>query len=147
MQIYVKDRRYCNKIELKPFAFGSVEEINTFRTFLKKIEMQLPFPTSSNISDPYIASKIFYMSKGIPFYVMKLIEEAVLFALLYGSDCIDETYFEKAYNKISQAGRTFVINPFNELDFDLDRVINTERLIEDRYKVNLINKKRKRRRK
>lgn len=140
------DRRYCNKIELKPFAFNNVEETIIFRTFLKKIEMQLPFPTPSNISDPYIASKIFYISKGIPFYVMKLIEEAVLFALLGGSDCIDETYLEKACNKIIQAGRPFVINPFNELDFDLESVTNTERLTEDRYKVNLINKKRKTRR-
>lgn len=30
------DRRYCNKIELLPFSFGTADEIISFRTFLKK---------------------------------------------------------------------------------------------------------------
>ncbi|MES7181304.1 TniB family NTP-binding protein, partial [Cutibacterium acnes] len=37
------DRRFCNKVTLEPFAYGSEEEIVSFRIFLKVIDGQLPF--------------------------------------------------------------------------------------------------------
>ncbi|SCY54205.1 TniB protein [Paenibacillus polysaccharolyticus] len=137
------DRRYCNKIELLPFSYGTVEEILNFRTFLKKIDSELPFSESSNLADPNLSSKIYYVSKGIPFYVMKLLEEATVSAALNGADSIREIDLAKALTKIKQVGRPFVSNPFSNEEFDLESVIKREDDLETKYKVELIEKGKK----
>lgn len=136
------DRRYCNKVMLEPFKYGTSEEILMFRTFLKKIDMDLPFPNPSNIADPHLADKIYYISRGIPFYVMKLMERATYFAALQGADQISETHMAQALPKLKQVARPYVINPFTDINFDLASVISSETDAEDRYKEKLmVNKK------
>ncbi|WP_219837585.1 TniB family NTP-binding protein [Paenibacillus sp. R14(2021)] len=51
------DRRYCNKVSLEPFKYGTLKEIIDFRTFLQKIDMELPFHSRSNIADPFLAKE------------------------------------------------------------------------------------------
>ncbi|MDQ0049256.1 putative AAA+ superfamily ATPase [Paenibacillus polymyxa] len=151
VKVFIKnpqlDRRYCNKIEMEPFAFGTVEEILTFRIFLKKIDSQLPFPNPANLADPQLASKIFYISRGVPFYVMKLMEEATMIAAMNGADQIGECDLSRALMKIKQVGRPFVINPFSSPEFDLETVMKAEEDAENRYKVKLIDSKKRTRKK
>ncbi|MGC6587617.1 TniB family NTP-binding protein [Paenibacillus sp. Dod16] len=137
------DRRYCNKVMLEPFKYGTVEEIITFRAFLKKIDMDLPFPNPSNIADPHLAAKIYYISKGIPFYVMKLMERATYFAALQGADQISEIHMAQALPKLKQVARPYVINPFTDIHFDLATAISSENDAEDRFKEKLMVNTRK----
>ncbi|MEK4510135.1 TniB family NTP-binding protein [Paenibacillus sp. FSL K6-2524] len=137
------DRRFCNKVELEPFAYGTPEEIITFRIFLKKIDGLLPFADSANLADPRKADKIYYISKGIPFYVMKLLENATFFAVKAGDDQITESHMARAMLKIKQVARPYVVNPFTDTNFGLEAVIRGETDAMTRYKEKLMIKKRK----
>lgn len=141
------DRRYCNKVSLEPFKYGTPEEIIAFRTFLQKIDMDLPFHNRSNIADPHIAAKIYYISKGIPFYVMKLMEKATYFAAVLGADKITETHLAKALPKLKQVARPYVINPFEDNSFDLAAAISSETNAEERFKEKLMVSSKKTKRK
>lgn len=138
------DRRYCNKIELLPFSYGTTEEIISFRTFLKKIDGQLPFSEVSNLADPELSGKIYYVTKGVPFYVMKLLEEATVIAAMNGSDSIRQIDLAKALTKIKQVGRPFVSNPFLHEMFDLSSLFTKEHDAETKHKEKLIEKGKKR---
>jgi hypothetical protein len=137
------DRRFCNKVELEPFAFGTPEEILTFRIFLQKIDGLLPFPELANLADPRIADKIYFISKGIPFYVMKLLENATYYAVMAGDDKITESHMAKAMLKIKQVARPFVVNPFEDANFDLESVLISERDAMSRFKEKLMIKRKK----
>lgn len=142
------DRRYCNKVMLEPFKYGTPEEILTFRTFLQKIDMDLPFHSRSNIADPHLADKIYYISRGIPFYVMKLMEKATYFAALLGADKITDAHMAQALPKLKQVARPYVINPFKNDKFDLAAAISSETDAEDRLKEKLmVNSKKSKRKK
>ncbi|OAB30297.1 hypothetical protein PMSD_21205 [Paenibacillus macquariensis subsp. defensor] len=137
------DRRYFNKVELEPFAYGTVEEILMFRIFLQKIDGELPFPDLSNLADPRMADKIYYISKGIPFYVMELMKYATLLAVMHGADKINESDMAKALTKVKQVARPFVSNPFNDTSFELEAVIKSETDADNRYKEKLMDKRKK----
>jgi hypothetical protein len=137
------DRRFCNKVELEPFAYGTAEEILTFRVFLQSVDRLLPFPELANLADPRIADKIYYISRGIPFYVMKLLENATFYAVKSGADKITESHLANAMLKIKQVARPFVVNPFNEEHFDLEAVISSETDAMNRYKEKLMIKRKK----
>lgn len=134
------DRRYCNKKELESFFFGTTEEILTFRTFLKKIDEQLPFSEASHLADPELSNKIYYVSKGIPFYVMKLMEEATVIAAMNGADSIEQVHLSKALTKIKQVGRPYSCNPFIIQDFELALYLKLEKEKENKLKERLIRK-------
>ncbi|MFB9327827.1 TniB family NTP-binding protein [Paenibacillus aurantiacus] len=141
------DRRFCNKVELAPFAYGTPEEILTFRIFLKKIDELLPFLDSAQLADPRLADKIYYISNGVPFYVMKLLEKATYFAAKEGADKITESHLAIALTKIKQVGRPYVINPFKDNQFDMSAALKSEKDAEGRYKEKLMIKRRRTREK
>ncbi|WP_152393394.1 TniB family NTP-binding protein [Paenibacillus guangzhouensis] len=137
------DRRFCNKVALEPFAYGTVEEILTFRVFLQKIDTLLPLAELANLAHPRIADKLYYISNGVPFYVMKLLEYATYIAVKTGSDNITESHLAKALMKVKQVARPFVGNPFNEPHFDLEAALKTEEDAMNKYKEKLMIKRKK----
>ncbi|NOU75316.1 AAA family ATPase [Paenibacillus sp. LMG 31458] len=139
------DRRFTNKIELTPFLYRTEAEIVQFRVFLKKIENDLPFYESSNITDRIISDKIYYVTNGIPFYVMQLIVEATTSALLDGSDKILETHLNKAFRKIKQSARKLIANPFEDNKFELSDYLQLEKEKEDFLKQQTNEEKKKKR--
>ncbi|GMX66748.1 TniB family NTP-binding protein [Paenibacillus elgii] len=120
------DRRFCNKLALTPFSYVEPEDQFMFRKFLAHIDEELPFPERSNIADSHIAEKLFYVSLGIPFYVMEMLVKGTRIAVLRGKDFIDEEVLSQAFQKIKRSGRPFTINPFSVPYFDLDKAIKHE---------------------
>ncbi|WNR43006.1 TniB family NTP-binding protein [Paenibacillus roseipurpureus] len=137
------DRRFCNKVALEAFAYGTVEEILTFRVFLQKVDKMLPFAELANLADPRMADKLYFISMGIPFYVMKLLEYATYIAAKAGADKITEAHLEKALMKVKQVARPFVANPFADPNFDLEAALGTENDAMNKYKEKLMIKRKK----
>lgn len=137
------DRRFCNKVELVPFAYGTTNEILIFRIFLTKIDELLPFSDSANIADPVLADKIYYISNGVPFYIMKLLEKATYFAVKEGADKIMESHLALSLTKIKQVGRPYVANPFEDTQFDLSAALKSEKDAEERFKEKLMIKRKR----
>ncbi|WP_019156811.1 TniB family NTP-binding protein [Robertmurraya massiliosenegalensis] len=113
------DRRFCEKQSLQPFSYQSREDQIEFRAFLNGIDKQLPFPEQSFLADPILSQKIFYATKGNPFYIKKLLEESTVSALKNGCDSITEDDLFISFKSISLSTRKFVINPFNQENFNL----------------------------
>lgn len=137
------DRRFCNKVALEAFAYGTVEEILIFRIFLQKVDKLLPFAELANLADPRIADKLYYISNGIPFYVMKLLEYTTYIAVKAGADKIAESHLAKALLKVKQVARPFVGNPFSEPHFDLEAALKAEGDAMNKYKEKLMIKRKK----
>lgn len=74
---------------------------------MNNIDKQLPFLEQLYIADRRLDKKIFYTSKGVPFYVMKVLEEATDHALKLGQDRIKEFDLYKGYNAVTNSKRPF----------------------------------------
>ncbi len=120
-----------------------VEEVLTFRIFLQKVDKLLPFAELANLADPRTADKLYYISKGVPFYVMKLLEYAAYLAVKAGADKIAETHLAKALLKVKQVARPFVTNPFTAPNFDLETALVSENDAMNKYKEKLMIKRKK----
>lgn len=151
VNIFVKeeqlDRRYFNMQAMEAFQYSEPEEVLNFRAFLHKIEGELPFYSRPHFSDRKMADKLFYISLGIPFYIMKLLEIASELALKNGEDQITESHLQQALTKIKIVSRPFRINPFNMHGFDLSEEFVKEKAAEDRFKAELLGQKPNKRRK
>lgn len=113
------DRRFCIRESLEPFNYRTRDEQNEFRTFLKVIDNELPFQKPANLANPKLAEKIFYATKGVPFFVLKILEEATVEAAKNGMDLITEFELYEAYRKITLSQRPNSVNPFNNNEFNL----------------------------
>lgn len=121
------DRRYASKLAIEPFHYTTPEEQLLFRAFLNKIESGLPFPDRSHLSDVRIADKLYYISLGVPFYIMKLLELGTEIALKDGEDKITEVHFQEALSRLKQVSRPFRTNPFNTKQFNLEEELSQEK--------------------
>ncbi|TCM99384.1 TniB protein [Paenibacillus sp. BK033] len=106
------DSRFPDKIKFLPFSYNSEDEIREFRAFLKNIDRQLPLPESTNIYDPYMAEKIFYVTGGSPRILNHLLYHSIILALREGKDTIDESHLQHGFEKIIINTRPMK-NPFN----------------------------------
>ncbi|SEB26015.1 MULTISPECIES: TniB family NTP-binding protein [unclassified Paenibacillus] len=141
------DRRYATKLSLKGFEYFTAEDKVMFRAFLDKVEQELPFADKSNLSNIRLADKLFYISMGIPFYVMKLLEFATEVASKKGEDSIHESHLEQALKKIGQVSRPFRVNPFNQDNFDLIDELSRETKKEGNSKTSQFAEKQNNRKK
>ncbi|MBW7474322.1 TniB family NTP-binding protein [Paenibacillus oenotherae] len=112
------DGRYPRRILLEPFGFEDQEQQRSFRMFLKYIDEELPFPEHSNLSDPLLASKIHYVTEGVPRYVKDLMIEAAKLSLKRGFDRINEESLHDAFNRITRSNQRYAINPFLDSKFE-----------------------------
>ncbi|MBG9854679.1 MULTISPECIES: TniB family NTP-binding protein [Bacillus] len=121
------DRRFCTRLDLKSFEYESKEEQIVFRAFLNNLDHQLPFVCKSYLANPNLSEKLYYASKGIPFYVKKILEEATVHAVRQGRDCLEENDLFLAYQLISISHRPYAINPFGKPNFNLIEEIKKEK--------------------
>ncbi|PAD28714.1 TniB family NTP-binding protein [Paenibacillus sp. 7523-1] len=143
------DRRYSYKIWMEPFKYSTAEEKILFRAFLNKIEDDLPFadPSNINLANVQMADKFFYISLGVPFYVMKVLEFATEDASKKGEDKLTELHLQQALRKLKQITRPFRVNPFNRDDFNLIDELAKESAQEEKLKLNTTTMKRRSRNK
>ncbi|MBJ9989265.1 MULTISPECIES: TniB family NTP-binding protein [Paenibacillus] len=151
LNIFVKeeqlDRRYAYKEQMEAFNYAEADEIITFRAFINKVEEELPFADASNLADRKMADKLYYISLGVPFYIMKLLEFGTEVALKAGEDKITEMHLQIALRKIKQVSRPFRVNPFNMAGFNLEKELKKEHAEENRFKANLLGDKQRTRKK
>lgn len=121
------DSRYTNRLYLNPFRYDTKEEKIAFRRFLVTIDEKLPFQNKANLSDPHIASKIFYFSFGLPRYIMDLLRQATKIALNRGHNNLTELDLRDAFERIKRSSRPYAINPFEVQHFDLDKELLSEK--------------------
>jgi hypothetical protein len=112
------DGRYPRRILLEPFGFEDQFQQKKFRMFLKFIDDELPFPEYSNLSDPLLASKIHYVTEGVPRYVKDLVIEAAKLSLKRGLDFVNEESLHDAFNRITRSNQRYAINPFLDIKFE-----------------------------
>lgn len=113
------DRRFSEKIEMDGFNYITKENQIEFRAFLKNMDEKLPFNMNSNLANKKLADKLFYASKGNPYYVNKIILEATTIAAKSGGDFIDENHLYDAFTMIKISKRPYITNPFGKENFNI----------------------------
>jgi hypothetical protein len=88
------DRRFSNRLKMKPFNFETIKEQLEFKIFLKSIDDELPFFNRSKLEEPQIASLIHNATKGIPSYIKELLSIATKMSLKAGKDSITKVEIE-----------------------------------------------------
>lgn len=121
------DGRYPRRIILEPFGFEDQSQQKKFRMFLKKLDEELPFSEYSNLSDPVLASKIHYVSEGVPRYIKDLLIEATKLSLKQGLDYINENSLHDAFHRLTRSNQRYAINPFGEDRFNYFEETETRR--------------------
>ncbi len=107
-------RRFSLRRMIDPFGWGGTkEEQQDFRTFLRRVDNELPFNKRSNLSDRNIAFLIFYATNGIISYVMELVRIASLAAIRLSLENISIDLLADAYDESLALAYPDRINPFN----------------------------------
>jgi thymidine kinase len=122
------DERFPHKESFSGFKFSNEKEIKEFRVFLKTIDVQLPFPERSNLYDPYLVTKIYYATLGIPRTLFHLLHHSSKIALKSGKDKLEELHLEEGFKLLTYETRPRVINPFDGKVFDLKVALEKEKL-------------------
>lgn len=115
-----------NRLRLKPFTFDK-----DFRSFLKAVDEELPFEKRSNLSDPHMAEKLYYASRGNLRVLMKLFEIATYEAVATSRNQLTEDDFYIAFNAIRLSSRPLTVNPFNDASFNYKKSIAIEKMKKD----------------
>jgi hypothetical protein len=113
------DRRFLDKLSMLSFSYTSKEEQVEFRGFLNNIDEQLPFYKKSFLAERKLSEKIYYATKGVPFYINKLLREATTLAAKNGNDSIDENHLYSAFRLMKFSKRPHVTNPFTDEKFNI----------------------------
>jgi hypothetical protein len=127
------DRRFCIRHTLEAFNYSTKEDQIEFRTFLKSVDKELPFDEQSYLADPQISEKFYYATNGIPFYIMKILEEATIWAAKNGSDKLTEFDFQMGYKAVTISQRPYTTNPFNNPSFNLLNAMDREKRADQRH--------------
>lgn len=127
------DRRFCIRHRLEAFNYNTIEDQIEFRTFLKSVDKELPFAEISYLADPQISEKFYYATNGIPFYIMKILEEATIWAAKNGSDKLSESDFQVGYKAVTISQRPHARNPFNDPKFNLRDAVDSENRAKKRH--------------
>lgn len=127
------DRRFCTRYTLEAFNYSTKEEQIEFRSFLKSVDKELPFVEQSFLADPQTSEKFYYATNGVPFYIMKILEEATIWAAKNGADKLTEFDFEIGYKSITLSQRPHAKNPFNDPTFNLLDAFDTEERANKRH--------------
>ncbi|URN93097.1 MAG: TniB family NTP-binding protein [Candidatus Pristimantibacillus lignocellulolyticus] len=121
------DGRYPRRIILEPFGFEEQAQQKKFRLFLKKLDGEMPFSEYSNLSDPMLASKIHYVTEGVPRYIKDILIEATKTSLKRGIDYINEDSLHDAFHRLTRSNQRYAINPFGDARFNYFDAIEIKR--------------------
>jgi DNA transposition AAA+ family ATPase len=127
------DRRFCTRHTFEAFNYSTKEDQIEFRAFLKGVDKELPFAGTSNLADPQISEKFYYATNGVPFFIMKILEEATIWAAKNGSDKLSEIDLQMGYKAVTISQRPHAKNPFNDPKFNLRDAIDSENRARQRH--------------
>lgn len=119
------DGRFPIRKTIPLYKYRDNEDKFMFKTFLKNVDLALPFANQSHLANNEISSKIFYSSLGNTRQIMNLLEKATELVTSHGQDSISEEYLYLAFNEINNSQRPHIINPFND-KFNYSEYIDIE---------------------
>ena len=111
-------RRFPLTFKLSRLNIGSTQSPGTLYGFLsqveKNVEKRLALKFLPRLINPLFVLQIYASTKGYHHYIISLIREALLFALLADSDVITQQYFSLAWDKgITSYTNMTTQNPFH----------------------------------
>jgi Cdc6-like AAA superfamily ATPase len=105
-------RRFSTRECLEPFGWGSKEQRDELRKFLKLLDEQLPLLECSHLSDFNRAYSIHKATGGTIAYIMKLIRRATILALDDKAERLDHDHLAQAYEELLATNSPTMKNPF-----------------------------------
>ncbi|RDF59818.1 TniB family NTP-binding protein, partial [Acinetobacter baumannii] len=111
-------RRFPLTFKLSRLNIGSTQSPGTLYGFLSQVEQniekRLTLKFLPRLIDPLFVLQIYASTKGYHHYIISLIREAMLFALLADSDVITQQHFSLAWDKgITSYTNMTTQNPFH----------------------------------
>lgn len=106
-------RRFAAPVYYKEFAYQTPEEQGLFRSVLKHLREQIPFPQGLDLSDPEVAMRFHYATNGLIDYVVKIIDEVVTSAPQPRHAEFSFESLQQAFKTQIWAGVPEALNPFN----------------------------------
>ncbi|WP_370153691.1 TniB family NTP-binding protein [Ferrovibrio sp.] len=111
------DRRFMAQAYLKPFRWHEAKREEFFH-FLSELDDQLPLREKSGLSDPEMAQRLFFASKGLVSSLMKIVRQGAHIAIELNEPRITAKSLSKAY-KLTTARRIKpdpFLGPLPEID-------------------------------
>lgn len=105
-------RRRCSAIwRLKPFGYGTPEEMATFQSLLAGFETQLMLPKASDLGSHDMAGRIHYATFGLMGHLTRLLEAALFAAIDCGASSITKELLSDAFAQ-TMTKHDRRVNPF-----------------------------------
>lgn len=130
---YQLDRRFCIRQTLEAFKYRTKENQIEFRAFLNQVDQELPFSEPAFLADAHLSEKFYYATNGVPFYIMKILEQATVLAAKNGKDKLTENELYMSYKAVTISQRPYAVNPFNDPTFNLLDAIDNEKRAKKRH--------------
>lgn len=111
-QLNQLSRRFPYRIELNPFKWESEADKLEFRCFLKALDDELPLPNKSHLADPITAFRLYYASRGIVNYVMKIVRTASHLAVDRNKPQLTEELLAESFDLEIKQIYPRLLNPF-----------------------------------
>lgn len=105
-------RRFSARYYLRPFSIYDEQEVREYRGVLKVIENALPL-TSVSLNTPVMAKRFYFATYGLIDYIGKIVDGAVLLALLENSPTIKEKHYADAFKEEVWRDVPEKLNPFS----------------------------------
>jgi hypothetical protein len=116
-------RRFCMREILESFSWkDDAKSQIPFRTFLKMIDLALPFDKRAGLGGVTMSFRFFCATNGVPSYVMDIVRPAAVYAVEHGFPGIDLEMLAHAYNHRFADDYPERPNPFDSEIRDLEIV-------------------------
>jgi hypothetical protein len=106
-------RRFCRRIDLKPFDLECPNSRSHFLGVIKKIDATLGLPIPMDLHQDGIARQLHFATNGIMGYMVKLMLGAYDYALKFDLPGIDRECLEGAFSEDVWHEGIGKLNPFN----------------------------------
>jgi hypothetical protein len=106
-------RRFCRRIDLRPFNLECATSRSHFLGVIKKIDTTLGLPTALDLQQPGIARQLHFATNGIMDYMVKLMLGAYQLALNGELPGIDQNCLQAAFSESIWVEGVGKLNPFH----------------------------------
>ena len=103
-----------NKYEIGSYDFLDNADRDRFRSFLTEVDLRLPFPEHSRLSDLDCARKLLYASGGNLRLLMNLIRQAAAHAIDCDHIRLEMVDLQYGFDKEIKYKRHDIVNPFDD---------------------------------
>jgi hypothetical protein len=106
-------RRFSVRVSLDPFGWTTNDEQTEFRSFLKSVDVKLPFQKLSRLGGRAMAYRFYCGTNGRVGKVMKVVRRAAELAIHGSMDCLDLEVLAQAYEDRMRNDYPERVNPFD----------------------------------